>query len=210
MKKFFTFLIVFFSVIFTVSAQEELFHSEEIVWYGIDFSHAKFIGEFSQFADAGSKSNKEIQLMYFPAWNDLIINEPGKYNISKFYGFEFFANESDLVKKNNAAADINVIFDPSIPNRLSKEKIQKLINSYNIKGKKGLGLVFIVDSFNKLEGQGYIYVTFFDQATKKVLATNLYEGKPGGIGIKNYWARVILHVMEISGKEFKQMKKEGL
>ncbi|MBO9699234.1 MAG: hypothetical protein J7604_03435 [Sporocytophaga sp.] len=210
MKKNFTFLFAIFSVIFNVSAQNDLFLSDEIVWYGIDFSNAKFVGEFSQFDDAGTKSNKEIQRLYFPEWNDLIINEPGKYNIRKFYGFEFFANELDLVMKNNADADINVIFDPSTPNRLSKTKIQKLINSYNIKGKKGLGLVFIVDSFNKMEGQGYIYVTFFDQATKKVLSTNLYEGKPGGIGVKNYWARVILNVMEVSGKEFKQMKKGGL
>lgn len=207
MKKLFTFLFAIFSVIFTVSAQNDLFHSEEIVWYGIDFSNAKFVGEFSQFADAGIKSNKEIQVQYFPEWNDLIINEAGKYNIRKFYGFDFFANELDLVMKKNAAADINLIFDPSTPNRLSNEKIQKMINSYNIKGKKGLGLVFIVDSFNKIEEYGYIYVTFFDQATKKVLSTNLYEGKPGGIGVKNYWARVILRVMEVSGKEFKQMKK---
>jgi len=210
MKIFFTFLYAFFLVIFNVSAQDELFHSDEIVWYGIDFSKAKFVGEFSQFANAGIKSNKEIQVLYFPEWNDLIINEPGKYNIRKFYGFDFFANELNLVTKNNASADINVIFDPSTPNKLSNEKIQKLINSYNIKSKKGLGLVFIVESFNKVEERGYIYVTFFDQATKKVLATNLYEGKPGGIGVKNYWARVILNVMEVSGKEFKQMKKEGL
>jgi hypothetical protein len=207
MKKLFAFLLTMCSAIFTVSAQEDLLHSGEVVWYGVDFSHSKFKGEFSQFSDAGTKSSEEIQVKYFPAWNNLIINEPDKYNIKKFYGFDEVGVDLDLVKKNNAAADIDAIFDPSKPNNLSPEKIQKIINSYHISGKKGLGLVFIVDNFNKIEEQGNIYVTFFDLATKKVITTNLYGGKPGGFGIKNYWARVIFNVMEVSGKEFKKIKK---
>ncbi|GAL82964.1 hypothetical protein MYP_190 [Sporocytophaga myxococcoides] len=207
MKKLFTLLLTMSSVIFTVLAQDNLLQSGEVVWYGIDFSHSKFIGEFSQFSEAGTKSSQEIQVKYFPAWNNIVINEPDKYNIKKFYGFDEVIFDLNLVKKNNEAADIDAIFDQSKPNDLSPEKIQKMISSYHISGKKGLGLVFIVDNFNKIEEQGNIYVTFFDLATKKVIATNLYGGKPGGFGIKNYWARVIYNVMETSGKEFKKIKK---
>jgi len=207
MKKLFALLLTMCSVIFAASAQQELLQSTEVVWYGIDFSHSKFIGEFSQFSDAGTKSSEEIQVKYFPAWNNIVITESEKYNIKKFYGFDEVKTDLELVKKNNAAADIDAIFDQAAKNDLSEEKVQKIISSYQISGKKGLGLVFIVDNFNKTEEQGSIYVTFFDLATKKVLLTKLYVGKPGGFGLKNYWARVVYNVMEASGKDLKKIKK---
>ena len=61
-------------------AQEakDLFKASDvpICWLGVDFSHVKLIGDFTEFSSAGEKNVVEIRDKYFPKWNQLILAEP--------------------------------------------------------------------------------------------------------------------------------------
>jgi len=89
--------------------------------------------------------------------------------------------------------------------------INSIINGYAVGEKKqGIGVVFIVESFNKGQQQGTVYVTIFDIKTKKVLIKEKIIGKAGGIGIRNYWAKSIFNVMvQVEKTFYKQWKKNN-
>ena len=53
-----------------------------ITWLGLDFSHAKFLGEATQFGTAGEISNSQIRERFIPGWNQLFINEIKKYDVA--------------------------------------------------------------------------------------------------------------------------------
>jgi hypothetical protein len=40
------------------------------------------------------------------------------------------------------------------------------------------------------------WVTFVDTDTRKVLQTHRAEGKPGGFGFRNYWAKAFLSLLK--------------
>jgi len=114
------------------------------------------------------------------------------------------------VSERNAAVDADAIFSDKSEdkNHLKKEDIEKIIKEYK-SDKKGLGLVYIVDNFDKPGEDGTIWVTFFDIASKNVLLTEKFSGKPKGFGIKNYWAGAILDIIKQSGKEYKTREKKS-
>ncbi len=92
---------------------------------------------------------------------------------------------------------------------LGEDEVKKIISEYDITGKEGIGLVFIMESFNKNKELGYIWVTFFDLETKEVLLSNKMSGKPGGFGIRNYWAKSYYNVMKsIEKKKWKAWKAQ--
>ncbi|NOX86391.1 MAG: hypothetical protein GXO86_10590 [Chlorobi bacterium] len=60
----------------------------------------------------------------------------------------------------------------------------------------------IAESYSKPNVQGAYYVTFFDIATKKVLSTERMLAKPGGFGLRNYWAKTYYTVLKEVGKKY--------
>ena len=89
MKKTFVVLALFISTI--VVAQE----SNEITWFGLDFSKAKLVGS------AGFTDPSQIQSYYFNTWNSIIVTEKDKYSISKYYKKPSVIVNLDIVKSRN-------------------------------------------------------------------------------------------------------------
>jgi len=177
-----------------ISAQATM-TSNSVNWYGIDFTKAKLIGSI------GFTDPEDVKDRYFDQWNNLIRNEEEKYNIKKFFKKSTVNYKLDAVKSRNEAVNHNTLVIED-DHSISEADVRSVASAYK-DGSNELGLVLVVESFNKLENKGYIWVTFFNTSTGEVIKTKRLKGKSGGFGLRNYWAKAILTIMKDSEKEFK-------
>lgn len=164
-------------------------------------SHSKLVGT------EGFTDPYDIQKRYVPAWNNLVLSESEKYDVRKFF------KKGEVVNDILAVEAVNEKINPgewvqSGSYTFDKSEIAGMVKKYNGTEKEGLGLVFIVESFDKSKEMGFIYVTFFNIATKEVILSEKLSGKAGGFGVRNYWASVIFKVMEESSKRVGAWKKQ--
>lgn len=211
MKKV-VYLITVFSLIscFGISQKiEDLFTKSEtkITWLGIDFSHVKLIGEFSQFAEAGTTGAAVIKDKYFSGWNNLILNEYEKYNIEGMIRKENInLNISGIEKINNKTAIEDLESDDQ-PNYL-KEDIALFIKKYNFEEKAGIGLLMVADYLNKTREEAKYHFVAINLTNNEVLLYESFVTKPGGFGLRNYWAKtfydVIISIRDVKYKNWKK------
>jgi hypothetical protein len=157
-----------------------------ITWLGIDYSHVKLIGEFTQFKDAGAYNSAEIRDKYFPAWNSLVLNEPSKYDFKGMFMLSNLVPDIGMITKLNAASDADKMKDFK-ENKFKPDDLKELIGKYEISDKEGLGIVLIADILNKTTEMATYLVVVFNMKTKEVLFCEQAVEKAGGIGIRNYW-----------------------
>jgi hypothetical protein len=202
------FVAVFMSVVAIAQSEKDVIAASELTWFGIDFSKAQFVGSFNQFAEAGEKGGDQIKHTFFPAWNDVVANEREKYDLKKAYNKSSINYDLDVVTKRNAAVDANKLVTlNSEEGRITKEEIAKVVSQYK-STKKGVGVVYIVDTYSKADERGVIWVAFFDMATRKVLIAEKFTGKPGGFGLRNYWMKPVFEVMmKTSADAYKNWSK---
>ena len=182
----------------------DIFTSKEAIWYGLDFSKVRLIGT-EGFSDVA-----KIKDVYFSSWNNLIINEPAKYNLQLMFFKDTVFYNLNVVEKRNKLPEVDELVISNDSYSLDKNTIAEIIKEYNSKEKEGLGIVFIMESFNKPKRAGTMWVTFFDIASKTVLLTEKMSGKPGGAGLRNYWARTYYNVMaKIQKTEYLKWEKES-
>jgi hypothetical protein len=81
--------------------------------------------------------------------------------------------------------------------------VQELIGKYDCGSDKGIGLVFVMENFDKMFkiNTASMIVVFFDIGTKKVLHSERMTEKGGGFGFRNYWVSAVYKVL-------KQIRKE--
>jgi hypothetical protein len=69
--------------------------------------------------------------------------------------------------------------------------------------------MFVVESFSKMNDEGSIWVTFINMDSKEVLFTEHLVGKPGGAGLRNFWAGCVNNVItKMEKKEFEMWRKK--
>ncbi|MCP4910318.1 MAG: hypothetical protein GY907_06390 [Bacteroidetes bacterium] len=200
MKKVLMLATVYMALIFQINAENntsEVFKVEEITWYGLDFSSVGLIGAI------GFKDKEKIKDYYFDAWNSLIIDEPKKYRLDKFFRKESVEYYLDIATERNELPNIN---DLVIEDEYSfdDEKVMQIISEYDTKDNEGIGLAFIIESLDKYKEKAFIWVTFFDIKTKQVIRTEKFYGKAGGYGFRNYWAGAYHNVMKSASKSIKK------
>jgi hypothetical protein len=186
---------------------KEVFNSTEVpvTYLGIDFSQARLIGDAE--AIAGDFKEK-----HFPGINQVVINEPKKYDIAKALKRSTVSTDIAVTETINSKIEADKIKSSSSAeeNRLDAAAIANIVSSYDLSGKSGIGLVFIVENLNKTSAKGSMYVTFIDMASKKVLFTERMSGKAGGFGNKNYWAKTVYGVIEqIEKSKYKEWKNKA-
>lgn len=214
MKKFILSLTLIYSSSFFIAQNtaSDFLQGDEIVWYGLDFSQAKFIGAFDQGAGAAPVTGEELKSKYIPAWNLLILNESAKYDLKRTFKKTSVFNDLSIVDKINSKIDADKIMSfNEYKFKDADETINNIVKGYSLGEKKeGIGVVFIVESFNKGQQQGTVYVTIFDIKTKKVLIKEKIIGKSGGIGMRNYWAKSIFNAMiQVEKVHYKKWKKNN-
>lgn len=185
---------------------KEIFNSTEtpVTYLGIDFTQARLIN------DAGASAT-DLKEKHFPGINQVVINEPQKYDLVKAFR-KPITNDISVTEKVNATIDADKIksSNSSDETRLDAAAIQKVVNQYDLGGKKGAGLVFIMEGLNKPGAKGSMYVTFIDMATRKVIFTERMTGKAGGFGYKNYWAKSVFEVLkDIEKSKYKEWQNKN-
>lgn len=198
------FVLLFIAVNMAAYGQngKKAFETNEIIWCGIDFSEARFVGS------QGFNDRDKLVSYYLDQWNLLMINEPDKYDFAKAYKKESQKSDLSVVnRRNELDGPEGIVIDESY--ELESGKIEGIIKDYDLeKYQEGVGLAYIVSSFDKIKQRGHTYVVFFDIATKEILWSKLITSKAMGFGFRNYWAGAIYGAMGISGSDFKNAKKE--
>lgn len=202
--------ILAISSIFQTAAQtrSDVFKKEEpVTWLGLDFTNAKLIGDRERL---GSESDVRHLL---EAWNDLILKEPEKFDIAKAIGRTKIENAVEVTNEHNAELDVMSMFSDSEKDyvHVKASDVEQIVGSYDFKGKTGIGLMFVVESFSKLNEEGSVFVTFINMGSKEVLFTERLVAEPKGFGMRNFWAGAVYGVItKIQKKEFELWRKTYL
>jgi hypothetical protein len=179
--------------------------STEVTWLGLDFSGAKFIGDRERL---GSESDIRHLI---DAINQLMITEADKYNVAAAIQKKTVDNEIDITNEHNAELDVLSLIsaDGKDHIHLNPSQVEEIISSYDFKGKSGIGLMFNVESLNKLVEEGSFWITFVNMGTKEVLFTERLTAPPSGFGMRNFWAGSVNGVLaKIKKKEFENWRKK--
>ena len=208
MNKLKSLSIIFFLAIAGISnaqSAKDVFTSNTLTWYGLDFSHARFIGDFGTIV---GRNGNVLRDGFFAPWNYVLVKEREKYDFAKYYSKDSYEISNSEVDEINSKVDGSTIIVNEQPPALTESVLQAEVNKFK-KGKSGIGLVYIVEAFNKTTENGIINTVFFERETGKILLIKRLQAKPKGFGVKNYWLRTVLETMQTSKDEWKSWKKEA-
>jgi hypothetical protein len=210
MKIHLAYVLIYLSIVAKSQSAEDLFKASDtkIFWLGIDFSHVQLVGDFSQFNNAGEKSSVEMKNKYFPAWNNIVLDEAKKYDVKGMLRKESLTYDIDMIAGINAKAATEEL-ETSNPVEYSRDDIEKFVKRYNSKSKDGIGVALIAETLNKRELEAWYHFVAIDLSNNKVLVYDRIKGKPSGIGLRNYWANTIYDVVkEIKGERYREWKNK--
>ena len=205
------FITVFALFVNNLSAQtlKDVFTNSEtpLFYLGIDFTQARLI-------DDATANEIDIRDRQFTAINDIIVNEPKKYDLAEAFHKSYIDHDLGLVAKRNEKANAEAIKSSNTADfhRFKEDDVNKLVSGFDFGGKSGIGLLFVVEAMSKSQKAAAIWVTLVDMKTKKVLMTGRMEGKLsklGGFGFKNYWAAAFKDVIDdIHKKKYGEWKSK--
>ncbi|HEX5153711.1 MAG TPA: hypothetical protein VFW07_19830 [Parafilimonas sp.] len=185
---------------------KDVFNPETtITWLGIDFTNVKVIGH----TDAEVTDLVDRQ---FSGINQLVLNEPKKYDVAGALHRSTVPSELSFVTEKNKTISAEKIISTDVADEkhLTDADINGIVKGYNFGDKKGIGLLFIMESMSKKNERGSIYLTFVDMATSKVLHTERVSEKCGGFGLRNYWAKSIYEAIDdIHDSKYKEWQKSN-
>lgn len=201
-------LALLLSVNLFAQSKADIFDADKsITWLGMDFTQVKFIGEATQWSDAGEITNSQMRDKYFPGWNALFISEKDKYKVADAVRRAEVDYAIDVTEKANNALKGNFFEnDGNLYHSLDDKKVADLVKKYDFKGHEGIGMMFFVEGMSKGKEMASMWVTFVDMKNKTVLLTKQMEGKAGGFGFRNYWAKSFLNVLKSIKEDWKSWK----
>lgn len=176
-----------------------------IVYLGIDFTKAKLL-------DNGNPN--DIRDRLYSSINQLIVNEPKKFDLNAAFRKGNVEHDLAAVTKNYANINLNDIISTNSGdyNRLKEADIAAVVKNLDLSGKEGVGFLFVMEAMKKIDkkGEAAIWVTFIDMKTKKVLMTERIESKASmAIGFRNYWASTIKRLIDdIQDKKYNEWKSK--
>lgn len=192
----------------TLLAQEinKVFKSDEpLTWVGLDFSGAIFIGDREKYGSEADIKN------LIEGWNTLMEVEYNKFNIGETFGKSKVEKAIDITKKHNADLILSEILSDNIKDHdhLTPEAVQQILYSYDFGARSGIGLMIVVESFDKLSAKSSVYFTFFDLSSREILVSEKMAGKPSGFGLRNFWGGAIYgNLKSLQKKDFEMWRKK--
>jgi len=197
--------ILISSTTFSQTKSDVFKEDASVTWLGLDLTSAKFIGDREKF---GSESDVRHLI---DAWNDLIVTESDKFDVAKAIDKKKVENAIDVTKDHNAELDVMAMFsnEPKDYLHVKPSDIDEKVAGYDFKDKSGIGLMFIVESFSKLNEEGSVWVTFINMDSKEVLFTERMSAPPKGFGMRNFWAGCVYGILQkMQKKEFEMWRKK--
>lgn len=183
-------LLLCFLIIGTMNAFAQ---KAPVVFYGVDFSLVKVCG--------ADESDTEF-LFAFNKINDLFISEGQKYDVAKFMRLPITTKELAVAKR--ATKNAIPVSEDGNEHRLLYEdpnydclpQIETQIAGYELPQTEGRGAVIVANLLDKRDSRGSFYFVVFDIASRKVESCIPAAGKPGGFGLRNYWANALYQAMK--------------
>lgn len=201
-------LICLFYVSFGQKTSDLFYSNSKVSWLGIDFSHVKLIGVFSEISETGVKNSTNIKNKYFPSWNNLFLTESDKYDIKGMLQLNEITNDIDMIMAKNAQTPDDGLEAYKAVN-FTSDDLKNFVNEYSLDGKTGLGVVFIVESLNKTSLEASLYCVILNMATKEILISQHFVKSPSGFGLRNYWAGAFYKtIREIKSDVYSQWKRQ--
>lgn len=186
----------------------DLFKEDEITYLGIDFSHVQLLGNFSQAYGFGEQNSQTVRDNYFPAWNNVIMDERNKYDIAGMLRKDQVLYMPKMIMEINKNADVEEL-DVYNAEEYSSEQIIKFVSEYPLEGETGIGVLFIAESLNKIDKKAVYHFLAINMANGHILLQERLEGTPNGIGIRNYWAGSVYNVIQqIQKSYYRKWKKQ--
>lgn len=181
---------------------------QAIVWLGVDFSHVKLVGDFSQFNGAGGNSGKQVRDTYFPAWNHILFAEAEKYDVRGMLRKEDLKIDMDKIMELNSETPLETLESYNVVS-FTEENIREFVKAYSSKiSPKGIGVGYIAESLNKGTSTATYHFFAINLETKELLLHEVITGKAGGFGLKNFWARTLLTSNVQVKKQWKKWQKK--
>lgn len=199
-------IVVLLSVSFmgSLCAQKlDVFESNNMVFYGLDFTFARFTG------GSGLTSPASMQDKYMPALNELMIDERKRYDVAQSYkkkNVEYYFYMADAF---NADFDVYESYVHGKVENLSDTEIQTVISKYKDDKHSGLGLVYLVDEVSHGNNLITIQIVFFDIDSRKVLLVKRARGGMKGFSIRNYYAGGIRQIIKESQEFYEKWEKQA-
>lgn len=212
MSKLFSLIILCLFVQISLYGQDlsDLFKKSDtkITYLGIDYSHVKLIGTFSQFAEAGETGPILIKNKYFDGWNDLVLREQAKYDVKGIFRKENIDFQISDIHDQNMKAITEEMESSKTPN-YTEDQIKNFVKEIKFSTKEGFGVMFLCESLNKNQNVGIFHFVIINLNTNEVLLQSKLEGKAAGIGLRNFWAKPIFEVIvQLRDKKYKEWKKQ--
>ncbi len=196
--KFYRFIVLFFAFYFYadsgISQTGNSAWNDSLVWFGLDFSEAKLIGDFARWPA------EKLRDDFLPSINSILFYEYKKYSIRKTFFVKWVYYDILPTEHHNAEITPGHLRDCRSDYKFEnpEKQLSDVIASLRTgDAKSGIGLILIVESFNKYLEEGSIYVTFFNIATKKLIFSERLTGTAGGLGLPAHWARVVRHIFDL-------------
>ncbi len=167
-------------------------NARSLIWFGLDFSQARFYGPF---VDKVKIKDTDLQ-----AWNTSFTSDKGflwmGIDLKKLLGMNYVFADLSVVNDHNRDIAVEDLFGNTDKEKPSwnEDRVIKMIRKYEPKEKDGIGLVMIVESFDKTTEMATIWVTYFDPSTREVIRTRKYFGKASGSGAK-HWPNAVVNIL---------------
>ena len=200
MKKIILVFFIFTSSFVSSQNIKELLAADSAVWFGLDFTKAKFTGSFAQSFGIAPNDGTEIVEKWIPEWNKIFFKEPQNFDIGEAIKKPMIYRDIEAVNKLNAKINKDSVYSAmpvayKIPN--PEIIIPEMIKNYKSETKKaGLGCVFIVESYNKEAHNAYVFFVLFDISTNTLIGYKRLIGIPKGIGLRNFWSGAIKDIIK--------------
>jgi len=208
MKKSLLFLLCSIGSFSFAQTTSDIFSSSDYnyTYLGIDYSHTKFVGGFSQFFGSGTKGVVSIKEDYFVGWNNVVNNERDKYNLRDALRKESITYDLSAISEINANTPVEEMEGAAVT--YTKEDIQEFINNSDYGINEGIGILFIGEYLSKPDEKACFHFVMISLETKEILLHERMENQPGGFGLRNYWIRPVYTSIEQIKKDlYKKWKK---
>jgi len=187
-KVLFSAIIILFisNGLFAQTINSVLKPSDKVVYYGIDMSASKLIGD---------RSSPEAVFVstVMPGMNYTVIAQPEKFDFQKYFNISSVTEATASTDKVNATTDIDNFYsnEASYNPQWDEKQLAKHIAKLSKVDKGNKGFVFIVESMNKLTEKSAVWIVVFDNKTSEILYSKRYLNDVGGFGQKNYYLKPI-------------------
>lgn len=173
-----------------------------LTWLGIDFSHVKYIDP------AATVTDQELRDKYFVAWNQLVAQEPKKYDLGRAFGRTIIDRAEVAEKANAKARPPFVLSRAEEASGITEADLGKIAKSYDLSGLEGIGAALVAESLDKPHEKGHYWLVFLELPKGSVLLAQKMSGPAAGFGFRNYWAGSYYKVLKSLPDALKKWEKE--